>query len=103
MRDVPGVRERVVEWARKFFPDIVIYVVELDPFKSASRVNRGVILMPHFQMLRINILFAFIAYFMQRSLIFFYLGCNIFIFIMIYFTMMFQVLLALDIFCRPLL
>lgn len=40
MRDVIGVRERVVEQARKFYPSTVIYVEALDPFKSAPNVTQ---------------------------------------------------------------
>lgn len=30
-----------MEHARKFYPDVVIYVKALDLFKSSSRVNQG--------------------------------------------------------------
>lgn len=40
MQDVLGVRERVVEQARKFCPGAVISAEALDPFKSAPDVTQ---------------------------------------------------------------
>lgn len=40
MWDILGVREKVVEKVRKFYPNAVIFTKALDLFKSTSRVSQ---------------------------------------------------------------
>lgn len=41
MRDMFGIRDRVVEHARKFYPDVVIFSEALNLFKFALRMTKG--------------------------------------------------------------